>query len=377
MPTRTVKKMKLNAQGQRLLTIIGVIVALVLIVFIFYRSNINSLKKIGYSEKAANTILFKFKKDYCLKLGKNKTLNAAFESSDYIEDNLDTYSKIKYRKQEHLIRNINKLIKKKYSNDQISTIITHGDDKSVTEFTKRDKVRYLDEFYTLDYAKISLYDRYVDFMNKSREDAENTVVYVNLDLDKENYKDYSFVKDFSYSMLVNKHRALSPKFIPPKLVKVNKEYWVDKDKVEGNETAVRALETMIAAASKKGMQILVSSGYRSYDEQKETENTYLKLYGENYVNKFVAHAGFSEHQTGLAFDFASAKKTIFATSDEYVWMLENAYKYGFVYRFPKGSEEITGFTSEPWHFRYVGKKIAKKCHDEDITFDEYFAKYIY
>ena len=74
---------------------------------------------------------------------------------------------------------------------------------------------------------------------------------------------------------------------------------------------------------------------------------YLKLYGENYVNKFVAHAGFSEHQTGLAFDFASAKKSIFATSDEYVWMFENAYKYGFVYRFPKGSEEITGYTAEP------------------------------
>ncbi|MBQ3435728.1 MAG: M15 family metallopeptidase [Bacilli bacterium] len=377
MPTRTVKKVKLKPGSERILKIIGVVVALLLIVFIFYRSNINSLKKIGYSEKAAKTILSKFKKDYCLQLGENKTLNAAFESSDYIEKNLDTYSKVKYRKQKHLIKNINKLIKKKYSNDQISTIITHGDDKAVSEFTKRDKVRYLDEFYTLDYAKLALYDRYVDFMNKSREDAEGSVIYVNLDLDKENYKDYSFVKDFSYDMLINKHRALSPKFIPPRLVKINKEYCTDGEKIEGNEKAIDASETMIAAAAKKNIHILISSGYRSYDGQKEIENMYLKLYGENYVNKFVAHAGFSEHQTGLAFDFASAKKSIFTTSDEYVWMFENAYKYGFVYRFPKGSEEITGYTAEPWHFRYVGKEIAKKCHDEDITFDEYFAKYLY
>ena len=137
MAKKIVKKLRLTKSAKKLLKIIGIIFAILLAVFLFYRSNINSLKKIGYSEKAAKNILFKFKKDYALQLGENKTLNAAFESDDYIEDNLDSYSKIKYQKQDNLIKNINKLLNKKYSNSDISTIIAHGNDKEVSEFAKQ------------------------------------------------------------------------------------------------------------------------------------------------------------------------------------------------------------------------------------------------
>lgn len=377
MPTKTVKKLRLNKKTKRVLKILGIIVIITLGFFLFYRSNINDLKRMGYSEKAANNILFKFKKDYAIKMGKNKTLNAAFESDDYIEDNLDSYAKITYRDHKHLIKNINTLLKKKYNNNQISTIITHGDDKAVSEFAKRDKVRYLDEFYTLDFAKLDLYDRYVDFMGVSREDAPNSVVFVNLDLDKENYQDPVVIDTFSNDMLVTKHRALTDKFTPPALVTFDKKYTKSTDKVKGSKEAVNSAIEMMEDAYKEGLLLLVNSGYRSYKDQEELVEEYRKAYGDNYVDKYIALAGFSEHQTGLAFDFASGKKNVFATSDEYKWIMDNAYKYGFIYRFPVGGEDITGFQSEAWHYRYVGKEIATKCHEEGITFDEYWAKYLF
>ena len=122
--------------------------------------------------------------------------------------------------------------------------------------------------------------------------------------------------------------------------------------------------------------MVINSGYRSYQDQVEICNTYRGLYGESYVINYVAQPGFSEHQTGLAFDVGSRDSNIFADSDEYDWMQENAYKYGFIQRFPTGYEAITGFRAEPWHYRYVGKKIAKYIHEEGISFEEYYALFL-
>lgn len=94
------------------LKIVAVVFGIVLAIFLFYRSQINSLKELGYSEEASRSILFQLKKEYVLSVGENKTLNAAFESSDYKEKYLDQYSKIDYQNQKHLIKNINTLIEK-------------------------------------------------------------------------------------------------------------------------------------------------------------------------------------------------------------------------------------------------------------------------
>ena len=106
----TKKKVKLKAPVLNVLKVIGVIFIIILGVFIFYRVQINDLKKLGYSEKASKNILAKFKKDDVLNIGKNKTLNKAFESDDYIEKNFTSYSKIKYQNQENLIKNIMLLV---------------------------------------------------------------------------------------------------------------------------------------------------------------------------------------------------------------------------------------------------------------------------
>ena len=86
--------------------------------------------------------------------------------------------------------------------------------------------------------------------------------------------------------------------------------------------------------------------------------------------------GYSEHQTGLAIDVGSKKYNTFASSKEYKWMLDNSYKYGYIIRYEKKYEHMTLFRAEPWHYRYVGKKIAKEIHDKDITLEEYYVRYL-
>lgn len=370
------KKMKLKKPVIRLLQVLGVIFAIFAIVLGVYFYQINSLKKLGYSTKASQNILFSFKKDYIMSIGENKTLNAAFESDDYQEKNLDRYQKIKYQNQKHFIRNINRFIKIGYSDYEISMIVSHGDDDAVSEFTKRKKIRYLEEFYSISYAKLENYDRYIQYMDNSCEDEETTVLHVNLDLDKEDYEDSIEITKFAIDMFVNKHHNLNKDFKVDHLVTIDKKYTITNDKIQANNEAYQAFIKMQKDAEKEDMHILINSCYRSYEDQEKTWNTYQKLYGDNYVLRYVAKPGYSEHQTGLGFDLASATSNIFADSKESKWLFDNAYKYGFIYRYPKGLESITGYNYESWHYRYVGKEIAKYIEDHNITFDEYFIKFL-
>ena len=104
----------------------------------------------------------------------------------------------------------------------------------------------------------------------------------------------------------------------------------------------------------------------------------LKEKGENYALKCSAKAGHSEHQTGLSVDVMGSNNDYdqFEKSKEFDWMKNNSYKYGFILRYPKGKEYITGFKYEPWHYRYVGKDIASIIYTEGITLEEYYKKYI-
>ncbi len=372
---RKIKSVKIKPGFSKVLKIVGTIFCILLGVFIFYAKQVRDLTSIGYSRKASNRILFSFQKDYVLSVGENKTLNVAFESDDFLEKNMDHYVKVHYVKHEHLISHINQLLKKGYSDSDINIILAHGNDEAVDRFIKRDKIRYLEEFYTVDYAKLDYYDRYVAYSDETGEDEETTVLFVNLDFDKENYQDSTLVEKFSTDMLVNKHRNLAEDFVPNELVKISEDY-ASEEGMECSKVALDAFKKMNSAASKEGLELVINSAYRSYQDQVDISNEYLKWYGQNYVDKYVAKPGYSEHQTGLAFDIGSRKVNVFANSKEYEWMLENAYKYGFILRFTKKDEDITGFRSEPWHYRYVGEDIAKYIHEEDITFEEYWAMFL-
>ena len=177
-------------------------------------------------------------------------------------------------------------------------------------------------------------------------------------------------------MLVNKHFKLNSDFNVPDLVKVDKKY-TNNDDVMMNREAYDAYIKMSDALKKEKLGIFITTAYRSYDEQKQLCDYYKKLYGNEYVKKYVAQPGFSEHQTGLAIDIGSVKSKTFASSKEYKWMIKNAYKYGYILRYTKKFEEETGFRNEAWHYRYVGRDIAKALHDKDMSYEEYYATKIF
>ena len=368
-------KIKVKPKALKILKIVGIILCLLIGVFLFYLKQINDLKSLGYSNKASNNILFSYKKDYIMSIGKNETLNKAFESDDYVEENLDIYRRVKYVNHEDLISNINKAIKVGYKYSDINIIFSHGDNDSVKRFLKREKVKYLEEFFSIDYAKLDNYDRYLNYADETGEDEDVTVLLVNLDLDKEDYIDAVKVEKFSIDMLVNKHRYLDEKYEPNDLMEIPEEY-ASEAGMKSSRIAFNAFREMSNAASKDGLGIIINSAYRSYQDQVDLSEYYKKWYGQSYVDKYVAKPGFSEHQTGLAYDVGSKSVNVFANSREYQWMKDNAYKYGFIERFTKRYENITGFRMEAWHYRYVGKDIAKYIHDNNISFEEYWAMFL-
>ena len=126
----------------------------------------------------------------------------------------------------------------------------------------------------------------------------------------------------------------------------------------------------------RGYFINIKSGYRTFDESNEIYNYYKEKNGLDYAEKYVAKPGISEHNAGIAFDFTiSDNKSILTTdykSDEYLYLEKIAYLYGFIIRYPKGKENITGYQYEPWHLRYVGKDLAKYLTKNNLTLEEYY-----
>ena len=125
------------------------------------------------------------------------------------------------------------------------------------------------------------------------------------------------------------------------------------------------------------MFIIVDSGYRSYEYQEKVLKSLIEKKGEK-AYRLVALPGSSEHQTGLAMDIAYMKNGIYSddvkdSDKEVEWMKKNSYKYGFILRYPKGKEEITGYDYEPWHYRFVGINLAKILYDQNITMEEYYS----
>ena len=127
---------------------------------------------------------------------------------------------------------------------------------------------------------------------------------------------------------------------------------------------------MQADAKALGLNLSLQSGYRSYETQKSLYNSYVKKHGETLTNTFSAKPGHSEHQTGLAFDVGKVEDS-FANTKESKWLDQNAHLYGFIIRYPKGKQSITGYKYEPWHIRYLGLENAKKVKDSGKTLEEY------
>ncbi len=178
----------------------------------------------------------------------------------------------------------------------------------------------------------------------------------------------------SINILVNKTHDLPEDYEPSDLIEP--EVSTTK-KLYVREIIHDDLIEMFKDAQEDGKQLTISSGYRSYNYQKTLFNNYAARDGIEAASRYSARPGQSEHQTGLALDIASKSgkctlSTCFKDTEEGKWLNENAWKYGFVLRYPEGKEEITGYMFEPWHFRYVGKKEAQKIYESGLTIEEYY-----
>ena len=213
--------------------------------------------------------------------------------------------------------------------------------------------------------------------------------------------------DPTYLLLVNKQSELDVGYVPANLVTLT---CATTRSMQLEARAAQALYAMMAEMNAAGIKdVMVTSAYRSYEYQQDLYDKYLnderrgisedasRVLGEEYikanyldkkifklsfedalkvVQSYSALPGQSEHQTGLCLDFITSDMggeltEAFENTQAFAWLAENAYKFGFILRYPKGMEGITGYTYEPWHYRFVGREAATDIHVGNMTLEQY------
>lgn len=167
---------------------------------------------------------------------------------------------------------------------------------------------------------------------------------------------------------------------PKDLVKVAIPNAPDNESDLLRKDAADALKNMYDDALKEDMHLVLNSGYRSYQQQKDIYDEYFRIYDEVTASGLVAEPGVSEHQLGLGVDLTSqsvldGERMVFGDTKEYQWVKKNAHRYGFILRYPPERSKVTGTTNEPWHLRYVGKDAAKEIYEKDWVLEDYILHY--
>lgn len=179
-----------------------------------------------------------------------------------------------------------------------------------------------------------------------------------------------------YNILVNKDNPLPRAHIPNNLVDAKSNY---KDGILVDREVKEAFDKLKNEALKYGYCIDIESGYRPYDYQEKIYNKLLEEKGFTYAVTRIAEPGKSEHQTGLAIDFCVYKEEKcyieheIKDLEETKWIHKNAHRFGFILRYPEGKEDITKYSYEPWHLRYV-PSLADHLYKDNLTLEEYYNK---
>ena len=225
------------------------------------------------------------------------------------------------------------------------------------------------------FFKKELEDEYQKYQQKTNLSIRQSILNVNIGLNHPFYENTKKTKRNDLLMIINKYNYVDKDYLPNNLIEVTK---YSKDGVTLNSDAYNSFLLMAEAIEKENLHLRIISGYRSFNYQENLYNNYLKYDSQEKVDSYSARPGFSEHHTGLAIDVDNTTTDFnhFQITREFNWMQDNAYKYGFILRYPLGKEKITGYKYEPWHYRYVGKDIAKYIHDNEITYEEYYYEFI-
>lgn len=270
-----------------------------------------------------------------------------------------------------------KLLEKGYSEEEINKLLTNFEDK-VDDILTMDYNEHIIPFMEEKYFIYSNMNTYLEYKEKNKKKDYNKIVQlinVEMHLDwLDNQKDTDTSKN--ELMLVNRIYGLSSDFVPSDLVDVPTQFAYDGKKL--SQSVLDKVIELITKAKEVGYTFVISDGYRSYEEQKDIYDSYADYYGISETDTFVARPGHSEYQTGMTFDLKPYNKVIddVSTNEEYLWLKDNAYKFGFIFRFDKEHESLTGFPSASWRLRYVGKDAAIVIHNEGICFEEYYAYFV-
>lgn len=396
---------------KRIITFISIIIFIILIICLFYYFNLYErirLKIKGYSIKEQNIIINKV--DNLNIIYKNNYIPGLYDilnNKDMKKNNIEKY--ISYYQKNNIEGNkvifmVNNNLENEQYSDKLYNIITcENYDKanlekyidyinnylnqdnysciSVITLAENDiKLEYNDELAELlkeKYFIKSNINRYLDYKNKNNNlSNEDIIRNVNANID---YTFYTNIKSSDTSkgklMIVNKYYNLSSSYkgdlVETGNYSINSNYKMDRE-------AFEAYKKLYEDAVKNNLHIKIRSAYRSYFDQQYIYNGYVAKDGKAEADRYSARAGHSEHQTGLAIDISAASDLWgdFSKTQEFTWMKDNSYKYGFILRYPKDKEYITGYMYEPWHYRYVGVDVAKYIYENNITYDEYYAYFI-
>lgn len=268
-----------------------------------------------------------------------------------------------------------------YSLDDTKILLNKLKEKEINYLLENDKN---DLYLNLLSEKYFIYDKfydYIDYYNKNKNmNLTNIVEIINTNRDKEYYTEtYDTDTSKGYLLLTNKYYHLNETYKPENLVAFSTTYaWGENGSKLVTQDTYDAYMNMWKESHEAGFYLMVSSAYRDYDKQVSVYNDYKTKSGEKYADSIAARPGFSEHQTGYSLDIFEKGYTqkTFQDSESYKWLQENAHKYGFIERYPKDKENITGFSYESWHYRYVGVDAATYIYNNHITFDEYYTYFV-
>lgn len=360
-------------------TILMILAFLLWSLIYYFQSNDYQLKKIGYQQSDIKEIK-KLKTDQIALLIKEEEVipvakmmaDPTFQENNF-QKYITFYKKHKQLPPEEIVFTINQQLNENnlFQNENISRYVTYM--KKNPKFSvgialqivnanldQDDTTRTtLKELISLPYFVENRTIRYLTYNKQNKNNSLEAIVrLVNADRDYEDYT-HTMKADISRKelILVNKYHDLESNYVPEDLIEVEKDQLLQKD-------AASAYYKMKIDAESIGVTLSLNSSYRNFKEQSDIYESYKSTYGLAYAENYAARPGFSEHQTGLALDIKNNNAT---------WLEQNATNYGFILRYPETLESITGYHYEFWHYRYVGKKIAKEIYEKNITLEEYLA----
>lgn len=262
-------------------------------------------------------------------------------------------------------------------------------EKEITSILKLEQDA-VDTILTLDYNEhiVPLFEekyflsknlnKYLKYKKENKDtDYNDVVAIVNVGADKDWYEDTVATNmNDEYLILVNKYHYLEEGYTPEDLVDMGLQYAFNGKQIRSE--VYDSFKSMVRDAKKEDLMIVANSTFRTYEYQEGLYKRYKNDYGKEYADNYAARPGHSEHQTGLTIDVSTLNSTMdnFEDTEEFAWLSKHAHEYGFILRYPKDKEYLTGYNYESWHYRYVGTEVAKKIYELDITFDEYYAYFI-